>query len=774
MEKQRNGDMEEALYYEKRCLRTREGALLFGPCGDRLTVDVLKPVPGFQGCIDFIHKMNVTELFTVEAEEAALPEDPEITWYPVKNTGVWENEEMRIRESKTITAQDVAFSLIQWENLSPNRQKIVLRSQPAGFVKGTRIGADDEIWTKSESRGNTGNREGAGSAENVGNGEDSGTAESREAGKPEENVCAGLYRESGVLRFGIRMGMAVFWSLPGESFVLEPGETAEFYVACAVGNLAGEELDSSGRPKEDMTELARRALSYVKEAKRDGKACWERLIAENESFYRDAPTFVCDDPRMNVCWKYRWYILKNSMCRPGMGRFRETVMYEGRDHRMTKEPLSPSGWEFSKLIPLSTPLQVTDLKWHPDYGLTREIIRSAFAAQDEDGLILSAYVEGEQKSYANYMIHAIWLYYLVSGDRALLEELRPAMERYLAGHEKVYGNPADGLLTEYTHSLTGKEYQPSYWYFKGYLELGRYPDNPKDRQYFTPLKRVDRSVYHYLNLNAYASILGVLKGKEQKCYTEKAEKVKSDILEKMWDPATGFFYDLHYETDEKAMVRNIVGIYPFWAGITGAEHRAGIWPLTDTEAFHTGSGFSSVSKDCPVFSPAGGWKGNYFKGRDGCVWCGPSWPYTTGIALEALGMESLADDHRLDEYFDEVLREYTLQHFRDGDRHRPYLVEHYNPVTGERLSDEADYNHSFWLDIVIRFVAGVNVEENGVRIAPLSTHLKRWSLKGLKVRGHELSLSYWKSDRPGKALQVFVDGILYTETGLEQGTFLKI
>lgn len=742
MKEQRNSGPEEELYYEKRCLRTREGALLFGPCGDRLAVDVLKPVPGFQGCIDFIHKMNVTELFRVEAEGVPLPEDPEVIWYPVKNTAVWENEEMCIREYKTIVKEDVAFSLIQWENRSDKSQKIVLRSQPAGFVACTGSGVDAESRT--------------------------------EAGSGENTIFSGLCRESGVLRFGIRIGIAVFWSLPGECFVLEPGESAEFYVACAVGNLAGEELDSSGRPKEDMAELARRALAYVRKAKRDGKAFWERLIAENESFYREAPTFGCDDPRMNACWKYRWYILKNSMCRPGIGRFRETVMYEGRDHRMTKEPLSPAGWEFSKLIPLSTPLQVTDLKWHPDYRLTREIIRSAFAAQNEDGLILSAYVEGEQKSYANYMIHAIWLYYLVSGDRALLEELQPAMERYLDGHEKAYGNATDGLLTEYTHSLTGKEYQPSYWYFRGYLELGRYPDNPKDRQYFTPLKRVDRSVYHYLNLKAYASILGVLKGKEQKRYAEKAEKVKADILEKMWDPATGFFYDLHYETDEKAMVRNIVGIYPFWAGITGEEHRAGILPLTDPEAFHTGSGFSSVSKDCPVFSPAGGWKGNYFKGRDGCVWCGPSWPYTTGIALEALGMESLAENHRLDGDFDEVLREYTLQHFRDGDRHRPYLVEHYNPVTGERLSDEADYNHSFWLDIVIRFVAGVNVEEDGVRIAPLNTHLKRWSLKGLKVRGHELSLSYEKSDRPEKALQVFVDGVLCAETGLEQGTFLKI
>mgnify|MGYP006990367884 CR=1 FL=1 len=62
--------------------------------------------------------------------------------------------------------------------------------------------------------------------------------------------------------------------------------------------------------------------------------------------------------------------------------------------------------------------------------------------------------------------------------------------------------------------------------FPAGVHPGVVTDNPKDRQYFTPLKRVDRSVYHYLNLNAYASILGVLKGKEQKYYAEKAEKVK--------------------------------------------------------------------------------------------------------------------------------------------------------------------------------------------------------------------------------------------------------
>ncbi len=779
---QKMRDMEEKqeeLYYEKRCLRTREGMLLFGPCGPRLAVDVLAPVPGFKGCVDFIHKMNVTELFTVEAEGERMPGDPEVTWYPTHGTAVYEKEGMRIRERKTITGEDVAFALYEWENTSREEQEIVLRSEPVGFRESP--GLQESVdFLEGGGQGGPASRDGL----------------SGETGIP---FC-GLFRESGPIRFGIQLGLAVFWSLPEGHFILKPGNTVCFAVACAVGNLGilgqdgiqqgGDILDQGTfreKAPEDMAILARRAISCIRGAETDREGYWEKLLADNSCFYVQAPVFRCDDHRVDICWKYRWYLLKNSMCRPGYGRFRETVMYEGRDHRMTKEPLSPVGWEFSKLIPLSTPLHVTDLRWHPDHGLTEEVIRSAFAAQDEDGLLLSAYVEGEQKSYANSMIHAIWLYYLVSGAKQLLEELLPAMERYIAGHEKKYGNPVDSLLVEKTHSLTGKEYQPSYWYFQGYLALGQYPRNPKDPQYFTPLKRVDRSVYHYLNLRAIAAIMRVLDRKGWETYEKKADRVQKDILQKMWDPKTGFFYDLHHETDQKAMVRNIVGVYPFWAQMTGEEHRDGILPLMDPEAFRTGSGFPSVSRDCPAFSPAGGWMGNYFKGRDGCVWCGPSWPYTTGIALEALGYQVRGGNQKsggdsgdsgsasdMEACFDGVWQEYTGQHFRDGDSHRPYLVEHYNPLTGERLSDEADYNHSFWLDLVIQFVAGVALEERGVRIAPLHTHLGWWQLEGLEVRGHCLSVAYSGKAEPGKELKVWLDGNLQAETDLEKGVFLEM
>lgn len=676
----------ETLQYENRCLRTRTGKLLFGPAGSRLAVDILDRKPGFSGTIDFIHKMNITELFTVQDHMEAGCEEARVIWYPTHMDMEYHRDGISFLERKTITRDDMAISAMVWRNGTGQPMELTLCCAPGGFTVSQR--------------------------------------------------GARFYGESPELRFGITIGMAVGWSHSSRQAIVKPGECLELLAVAAVGNLAtetGEELEN----KVDAYLSARQSPMEI----------MERLIQGNEAFYEEAPSFLCDDRLMNACWQYRWYILRNSMCKPGYGVFPETVMYEGRDHRMVKTPLEPKGWEFSKLIPLSTPLQVNDLRWHSDRGLTKEIIRSAFAAQNENGLLLCSYVEPALKSYANYMLWAIWLFYLLDGDKGFIRELLPAMGKYIAGHEKEYVDSTDGLCVEKTHSLTGKEYQPGYWYFHNY------PKNPKDPEGYVPLKRVDRSVYHYLNLRGLANLMRALGDGEYGIYEEKAERLRLSVNEKMWDEETGFYYDLHYLTDEKAMVRNITGIYPFWAGMTGEEHERGILPLMDEDAFNTGFAFPSVAKDCPAFSPDGGWMGNFIKGRNGCVWCGPAWPYTTGIALHALGSVCRNREHAFDGQFDRFLKQYTIQHFRDGDYRRPYLVEHYNPITGERLSDEADYNHSFWLDLVISYVAGIHVKEDCIEIAPLWTHLKWFELDNLNIRGHKLSVHYTS----GK-LTAYVDG----------------
>ena len=684
------------LRYENRCLRTRTGKRLFGPVGRRAWVTWLDPVPGFAGRIDFIHKTNLTELFTVRPEGIPEPDWAlaKTVWTPYDLTLTFANDDFALEETKLLLESDLAVSLQKWTNSTdtPLRLRFACRPEKTenavrAAAKGT---AKDMAW--------------------------------------ENALRDGYFFSAEVQTYGYTVGGCAVWNAgtTDEPFaaILQPGETRQIQAFCQLGNLSQETEESlweklagqmkSGSP-EDYQKLARQ---------------------EWESFADRGAQFTCNSEIYDQTWRYRNYILKSCLADPRFGNFRHPVMYEGRSHKMGDAPLTSQGWEFSKLIPLSTPLHVMDLRWK-DPALAKEILWTFYESAGEDGIPVCMTTAEKTVSYANFGVWATWQLYLTDGDKGFLREMLPFMKAFVEGHRKEYGDADDELQIEYTHARTGKEYQPSYWAF------APYPQNPKDKATYTPLKRVDRSVYHYLNVKGLAAACRVLGDEDAGRYKLLAEQIAADVKNKMYDPETAFYYDLHYQTDKKAMVRNIVGIYPWWAEI-GEED--GIEILLDPEEFATGSGYPSVSKKCEVYAPDGGWRGLFFKGRNGCVWDGPSWPYTTGIALAALGNESLRKDHRYDAEFAKVLRQYAAEHFRDGDPDRPYLVEHYNPENGELLSDEPDYNHSFWMDLIVTYVAGVRLEEDRIRIAPLRLGFRRFELTNIKIRGHVYDVRWSEKD----------------------------
>ena len=547
--------------------------------------------------------------------------------------------------------------------------------------------------------------------------------------RPEGTEIDGGFFCTPELSYGYKVGGVSAWNYPQTERMVQPGETVEVMAACQLGNLSSE----------TWQELEEKLAEFWQECP-DSAAANRKADAEWQSFMEGVPTFASSHPMLDMTWKYRWFINKHCTCYPEYGTLQHAVMFEGRSHRMDKTPFVSKGWEFTKLIPLSTPLHVTDYRWHHDHETAHEFLRTFFDSADENGIPRCTLTNDHTSSYANYGLWAAYQLYLLDGDKEFLKEILPAMKAYIEGHRKVYGDDVDELQIEYTHARTGKEYQPSYWYFHNY------PINPKDKTTYTPLKRVDRSVYHYLNTKGLAAVCRILGDADAERYEALAEKIAEDINTKMWDPQTHFYYDLHYQTDEKAMVKNIVGFYPYWAQIASEDKLPGLEYLMDPDQFNTGNAFPSVSKENPVYSPDGGWQGNFIKGRNGCVWCGPSWPYTTAIALSALGEESKKHEHRYDHAFWEFFRQYTNQHFRDGDIRRPYLVEHYNPESGERLSDEVDYNHSYWIDLIVSFVAGVEVQEDRIIIDPLRLGLKWFALTGLDIRGHRYDIS-WSEGR---------------------------
>lgn len=528
---------------------------------------------------------------------------------------------------------------------------------------------------------------------------------------------------------------------------LMPGETRRFLIAAAVG-CKGEEDDILKRLRDILAQCERPT------------ALMDELCAQYLNWFDDLPDFSCSDAFMERCWWYRFYILRKNMAVPDRGYLKHTVFYEGRAHALPKSKLIAGLWEFSRLIPLSTPLCMTDMRWSRKDGIVEDGFRSLIDSVNADGAFSVTSIDSNGKEYTNYSSWALYLYSLLNWNEDFIREVLPAFKRDVLSVYERHRGAHDHLQICYTHALTGKEYQPSYWFFTNQCFPAKVRGTTEG---YTPLKRVDSSIYTYLNMRGLQKLCEKIGNEDAQAFGQCADSIRTEVLQKMWDETSGFFYDLHHITDQKAYVKNIVGCYPLWADITDDKHLRAFDYLLSESYFALGSGFASTAADCPVFSASGGWKGDYFKGRDGCLWNGPSWPYTTCIALDALAKQSKRHAHVYDAEFGKLLKQYTLEHFTGGDAEKPYLVEFYNAISGEPLSDEPDYNHSYYIDLIVRHVAGIEPEEGGFVFHPADAGLAHFALKNIRVQNHTVDVYYQnrqllKYPELAYGYSLFVDG----------------
>lgn len=216
---------------------------------------------------------------------------------------------------------------------------------------------------------------------------------------------------------------------------------------------------------EEETERMESACGEIGKKFRSGKEGLDIHIKEYQSWFDKTPEFISDNPVIDKTWAYRWFIFRHNMMEPGIGNLKERYFCEGRSHKMSKTPYKPEGWEFSKLIPLSVPMHLLDLRWYQDKEYGNSILHTMRDNQDETGEFHCARVDGRGNPYANFFGWSVWQYYLVSGEKAFAQEALPVVKKQREAWKKVYGNEEDSLLIQYVHQLTGMEYQPSYWYF---------------------------------------------------------------------------------------------------------------------------------------------------------------------------------------------------------------------------------------------------------------------------------------------------------------------
>lgn len=225
--------------------------------------------------------------------------------------------------------------------------------------------------------------------------------------------------------------------------------------------------------------------------------------------------------------------------------------------------MHPEGHEFTQLIPLSTPLHLLDCRWKKNSFYCEEAIKSLIDSADEQGLFHTMMVDKMGAVYGNFAGWALYQTYLTYRNKTFLQEILGAFRKNLFETWQSSKNEADDLPICRDHRRTGKEYQPSFWYFRNY------PDNAKDNTSFDWMKRVDLAVYLYLNARGIARLSAITEDEAEAACDDLAERLKQQILSKMWDEETGFFYDLHHETEEKAMVLQCSGNLP----AMGTNHR---------------------------------------------------------------------------------------------------------------------------------------------------------------------------------------------------------
>ena len=159
------------------------------------------------------------------------------------------------------------------------------------------------------------------------------------------------------------------------------------------------------------------------------------------------------------------------------------------------------------------------------------------------------------------------------------------------------------------------------------------------------------------------------------------------VNERMWDEATGFYYDL---TPDAQMLRlkTVAGFMPLFAGISNYEQAATVIShLTNPDEFWRALPVPSVSADEPSFS--------------GDMWRGPVWVNYNYLIIQGLlqyGYLSYAKDLR-----DRTLREVERWYLNDGVIYEFYDSEsRRSPSSLRRKGKTSKLVNGAWMDGAIR------------------------------------------------------------------------
>lgn len=311
-------------------------------------------------------------------------------------------------------------------------------------------------------------------------------------------------------------------------------------------------------------------------------------------------------------------------------------------------------------------------------------------------------------------------------------------------------------------------------------------------------KRATINSYMYGDAIAIAEIAELGKRDSTKLnFLRKADVLRNNILNHLWDKDAQFFKTLPLSSDELKKignprsyassfqkhssdnpglveVRELHGYTPWYFEIP-RENNSVAWKyLMKKEGFMAPYGLTTTERKSPGFQIS-------YEG--GCEWNGPSWPFATSVTLKAMAnlLRNYDDVSVSRNDFMELISQYSNSQRRITEKGDTvcWIDENLNPFTGDWITRTTlkarrakpsergkDYNHSTFCDIIISDLIGIIPDmTDTLKIKPLipEDYWNYFCLDNLKYHNKIISIIWDKNGKKykkGRGFLIFVDGKL--------------
>lgn len=437
------------------------------------------------------------------------------------------------------------------------------------------------------------------------------------------------------------------------------------------------------------------------------------------------PLFECPDKQIEEMYYYRWWTLRKHIISTSAG------------YAFTEFLVDRSYADKWNLISCAMGHHIMESRWLHDAkyaeGVANVWLRGN--TDPETGGSPNGGPMFRVDNFSSWLPYAMKQYSLVKGDDSFFETYRKDLEADVERWEKSnsYG---DGLFWS-RDVKDGMEES---------ISGGRKVNN----------RRPTINSYMYGNYLALGE-------------TEKAEKLKNNIEQKLWNNELKFYGTLT-TTDTLANVRELIGYLPWYFNMPtddSTKYKSAWMQLLDAKGFDAPFGMTTAERRIPLF------RKHYKPGKPTCEWDGAIWPFATSQTLTALAnvmnnypQTAAALPHDM---FYHHLKLYTESQYRRG---KPYIGEYLDETDGQWLMGDRErsryYNHSTYNDLIITGLVGLRPSDSDdICVNPLIP--EDWTyfcLDGVKYHGHYLTIIYDKDGQKyhqGKGLMIFVDGKPYKQ-----------